>query len=229
MGTTHRTGTCMPRAQWPGMWQPTTHGVADAGPSAGTVQTRSTSSPDLTTIRTPATPGGTRDHGRRPRGRSRRRRLGHLPGVLDRRVADDRLVDLEAAVDDVEEDRLARDEVDRIGQEGVVLGDDVDRARSGRGARHDRRRRRGGAPSRRPRGRSRAPVRPRRNDGRHAAREHDEGHGAKSMTRRTGRGAASLMPALVQRFRLANQLPLVNVAAVLDPAVRSSRSTWPRV
>ena len=57
-----------------------------------------------------------------------RRRLGGLPGVLDRAVADDDLVDLEPAVDDVEQHGLARDEVEDRRQERVVLGDEVDLA-----------------------------------------------------------------------------------------------------
>jgi hypothetical protein len=38
-------------------------------------------------------------------------------------------VDLEAAVDDVEEHGLTRDEIEGVGEERVVLGDDVDLAR----------------------------------------------------------------------------------------------------
>src|SRR5687767_928194 len=43
------------------------------------------------------------DDGRRPGRRPRDGRLGTFPGILDGRVADDRLMDLETAVDDVQE------------------------------------------------------------------------------------------------------------------------------
>src|SRR5690242_9977824 len=68
-GPTQWTGTCMPRAQWPGMWQPTTHGRPVVADPAGTVQLRSTRSPDLTTTRIPLTPGGTLTTGVGPGGR----------------------------------------------------------------------------------------------------------------------------------------------------------------
>ena len=89
------------------MWQPTVQ-APPAGVPAGTVQTRSTRSPEWTTIRIPATSGGTLTTGVGPGGAPAVGSLGDLPGVLDRRVADDRLVDLETAVDDVEQDRFAR-------------------------------------------------------------------------------------------------------------------------
>ena len=143
-------------------------------------------------MRSPATSGGTRHHGRRAGRAADRGGLRHLPGVLDGAVADDRLVDLEAAVDDVEQDRLARDEVERVRQERVVLGDDVDLARRRGSAGHDRRGRR-----RRPgitgRDGQRSPganamamaAGARRADPR---RRSDGGeHGAKSMTRRPER------------------------------------------
>ena len=41
-------------------------------------------------------------------------------------------MDHEPAVDDVQEDRLARDQVDRVGHERVVAGDQVDLARARR-------------------------------------------------------------------------------------------------
>ena len=80
-------------------------------------------------MRSPRDVGRHAHDGRRAGRRADGRRLGDLPGVLDRRVADDRLVDLEAAVDDVQQDGLAGHEVERVGQERVVLGDEVDLAR----------------------------------------------------------------------------------------------------
>src|SRR5262245_14355489 len=65
---TQRTGICMPRDQWPGMWQPTTHGRGSASPT-GTVQLTSTRSPDRTTTRRPDTSGGTLTSGVGPGGR----------------------------------------------------------------------------------------------------------------------------------------------------------------
>src|SRR6266542_27511 len=50
-----RTGTVIPLAQWPGMWQPTTMLPA----FGGTTQVASARSPDRTTRRSPATSGGT--------------------------------------------------------------------------------------------------------------------------------------------------------------------------
>ena len=48
---TNRTGTTMPFAQWPGMWQPTNQPDAAVAASDGTVQVTSTRSPEPTTIR----------------------------------------------------------------------------------------------------------------------------------------------------------------------------------
>ena len=101
----------------------------------GTVHTTSTRSPDVTTIRKPAVSGRDADHRRRSGRRPVRPGLGDRPGVLDRRVADDRLVGRQAAVDDVEQDRLAGHQVEDVGQERVVLRDEVDLARRVRGAR----------------------------------------------------------------------------------------------
>ena len=56
-------------------------------------------------MRMPATSGGTLTSGRRTGRGADGRRLGDLPRVLDGGVADDGLVDLQAAVDDVEERR----------------------------------------------------------------------------------------------------------------------------
>ena len=180
---THRIGTCMPRAQWPGMWQPTTHPPASAGagcrdrpddvdPLAG-----GDDDPQARHVRRDA------DDRRRPGRSPGRGRLGELPGVLDRGVADDRLVDLEAAVDDVEQDRLAGDQVERVGQERVVLGDDVDlarrrRARRARSAAWRRERRPSIAAGRR--------ARPGRWQTRRIARGEGD-HARKSMTHRTER------------------------------------------
>ena len=111
------------------MWQPTSHG-ARVGAAAGTVQTRSTRSPGADDDPDAGHVGRDADDRRRAGRSADRRRLGGLPGVLDRGVADDRLVDLEPAVDDVEQDGLAGREVERVGQERVVLGDDVDLARA---------------------------------------------------------------------------------------------------
>ena len=134
----------MPFAQWPGMWQPRRSFETSAA-AAGTVQMTSTRWPDGTTTRMPDTSGGTLTTGVGPGGGIDRRELRGLPGVLDGLVADDQLVDLEPAVDDVEEDGLAGDDVDRIGQEDPVLQDDVDLARRDRRPGHDRRGRRRGA------------------------------------------------------------------------------------
>ena len=68
-------------------------------------------------MRRPATSGGTVTTGVGPGRRVGGRGFGGLPRRLDRGVADDRLVDLEAAIDHVEQDGLARDEVERVGQE----------------------------------------------------------------------------------------------------------------
>ena len=117
----------IPRAQWPGMWQPTSQ--AAAGVTAGTVQTTSTRSPERTTIRRPADVGRhAHDRGRAGRGADGGR-LGDFPGVLDASVADDRLVDLETAVDDMQQHGLAGRQVEGVGEERVVLGDQVDLAR----------------------------------------------------------------------------------------------------
>ena len=60
----------------------------------------------------------------------------------DRLVADDGLVGGEPTVDDMEQDGLARDQVQHVGQERVVLRDEVDLARRVGRAREDRWRRR---------------------------------------------------------------------------------------
>ena len=129
----------MPLARWPGMWHSTVQadgsGLALAlgsgsvvGTSAGTCHSRSTRWPEGTTTRTPPSVGRDADDGRRTRRRPVERRLRGLPRVLDRAVADDDLVDVEPAVDDVEHHRLAGDEVQDRRHERVVLGDEVDLA-----------------------------------------------------------------------------------------------------
>ena len=96
----------------------------------------STRWPDPTTIRSPPTDGSTLTRGVGPgAGPTDGRGLGRLPGVLDRVVADDRLVDVEPAVDDVEQHGLAGDDVDDRRLERPVAGDDVDLARRGRRSR----------------------------------------------------------------------------------------------
>ena len=90
-------------------------------------------------MRRPATSGGTRTTGVGPGGAAGGRGLGCLPCILDGRIPEDRLVDLQAAIDDVQEHGLAGRKVHRVGEERVVLGDDVDLARRCRRARRDRR------------------------------------------------------------------------------------------
>ena len=90
------------------MWQPTTHGVALDGASAGTVHDDVDPLAGGDDDAQPGDVGRHRHDRRRARRVVGRGRLRDLPGVLDRGVADDRLVDLEAAVDDVEQDGLAR-------------------------------------------------------------------------------------------------------------------------
>ena len=126
------------------MWQPTIQPLTSgrSRTSPGTVHARSTRSPERTTTRSPETSGGTLTAGVGPGGAADGGRLGVLPGVLDGCVADDRLVDLEPAVDDVEEHGLARDQVEGRRLERVVLGDDVDLTRR-LGVPADRRRRDG--------------------------------------------------------------------------------------
>ena len=104
----------MPFAQCPGMWQPTIQ--AAAGVSAGTVQTRSTRSPERTTIRTPATSGGTLTTGVGPGGAPTVAASATSQASWTRGVADDGLVDLETAVDDVEQHGLAGHEVEGVGR-----------------------------------------------------------------------------------------------------------------
>src|SRR6185369_17636 len=109
-----------------------------------------------------------------------------LPRVLGGGIADDRLMNLEATVDDVEEDGLAGRQVKGSRQERVVLGDQVDLARGTGGAGHDRRRR------------GRCAGLAGGGDDRRETEVYDETahstgrHGAKSMTRRTERGPALL-------------------------------------
>ena len=123
-------GTTMPFAQWPGMWQPTTR--PPAGVADGTVQIMSTRWPDADDDPDPADRRVDADPRRRTRAARSRRRLGGLPRVLGRLVADDRLVDVEPAVDDVEEDSLARRRRRRRSAgTSQSLGDDVDLARRG--------------------------------------------------------------------------------------------------
>ena len=121
------------------MWHSTVHadgsGLALAlgsgnavGTSAGTCQSRSTRWPEGTTTRTPASVGRDAHDGRRTGRCPVQRCFGDLPGVLDRTVADDDLVDVEPAVDDVEHHGLARDEVQDRRHVRVVLGDEVDLA-----------------------------------------------------------------------------------------------------
>ena len=114
----------IPRAQWPGMWQPTSQ--AAAGVTAGTVQTTSTRSPERTTIRRPATSGGTLTTGVGPGGAPTVAASATSQASWTRGVADDRLVDLETAVDDVQQHGLAGRQVEGVGEERVVLGDQVD-------------------------------------------------------------------------------------------------------
>ena len=103
-------------------------GGVPPGSPVGTVQVTSTRSPDSTTMRRPETSGGTLTTGVGPGGAPADRGLGAFPRVLDRLGADDRLVDIEAAVDDVQQHGLAGHEVEGRGQELVVLGDEVDLA-----------------------------------------------------------------------------------------------------
>src|SRR5450756_1380766 len=63
------------------------------------------------------------------RRRIRRGLLGRGPGVLDRLRPDDQLVGVEAAVDDVEADRLAGNQVHDRWHEHVILQDHVHLAR----------------------------------------------------------------------------------------------------
>ena len=129
----------MPFAQWPGMWQPITRAASPVA-TRGTVHTTSTRWPDATTTRRPASSGGTLTSGRRAGRMTDRRSLRCLPRILDRGVPDHDLMDLEAAIDEVEQDGFARYQVDRIGQEFPVLGDDVHLARGRRIAGRYRRR-----------------------------------------------------------------------------------------
>ena len=97
----------MPRAQWPGMWQPTSHGVGARRRLGRDRPDDVHRSPELDDDPQPGDLGRDGDDRRRAGRVPGRRRLGDLPGVLDGRVADDRLVDLQTAVDDVEQDGLA--------------------------------------------------------------------------------------------------------------------------
>ena len=135
VGPTNRTGMCMPFSQWPAMWQPTTSG-SDV---SGTVQVTSRRWPDATTIRSPAMLRRHADRGRRAGWRIGGRGLGDLPCVLHRRVADDRLVDVQATVDHVQVHRLAGHDVEDRRVEHVVAGDEVHVARRVARARDDRR------------------------------------------------------------------------------------------
>ena len=144
--STNRTGTTIPFSQWPGMWQPDE-------PAARRRRRVGGHGPDDVD----ALPGPGDDAGRRPSPRARRRwasgpgggsacgGLGGLPRDLVREVADDRLVDHEAAVDHVEHDGLARHEVDDRRDVRVVARDDVDLARVRARAGRDRRGRGGRA------------------------------------------------------------------------------------
>ena len=107
--------------------------------STGTVQVTSTRSPDWTTTRRPgdvrtarSPPASARAAPRPSPPRPAPRRPG--PSV----VADHRFVDDEAAIDDVEQDRLAGDEIQHVGDERVVAGDQVDLARGLGRPGHDR-------------------------------------------------------------------------------------------
>ncbi len=97
------------------MWHPTVqsvgaagvgdvvgHGPADIDELAG-----SDDDPQTGDLRRDA------DDRRGPGRAADRRRLGLLPGRLDLAIADDGLVDLEPAVDDVQKHGLARDQVER--------------------------------------------------------------------------------------------------------------------
>ena len=119
------------------MWQATTNGASPAT-SAGTVQTTSTRSPDATTTPEPPDAGRDADQRRRSRWRTGRRLLRHLPDILHGAVADDGLVHRQPAVDQVQEDGLPGRQIQRIGQERIVLGDQIDLARGSRVARDDR-------------------------------------------------------------------------------------------
>ncbi len=66
--STHRTGTTIPFAQWPGMWHPTRKAATGDAVVPGTVQRTSTRWPDVTTTRSPATAGGTLTTGVGPGG-----------------------------------------------------------------------------------------------------------------------------------------------------------------
>jgi len=67
-GPTKRTGTTIPSAQWPGMWQPTNQPPSSAAAAAGTVHMTSIRSPERTTIRRPASPAATDTAGVGPGG-----------------------------------------------------------------------------------------------------------------------------------------------------------------
>ena len=99
----------------------------------------STRSPEATTIRRPARSGGTETCGVGPGGapRSRPRRPPRRPAPAG---SDDRLMDDEPAVDDVQQDGLARHEIDDGRLERVVAGDDDDRREVVGRARRDPRR-----------------------------------------------------------------------------------------
>ena len=127
-------GCGIPYAQWPGMWQPTTRRRRPRRRD-GTVQTHVHALARAHDDARARRPRAARSRAASARAGADGRGLGRLPGVLDRRVADDRLVGLEATVDDVEQDRLAGHEVERGGQERVVLRDQVDLARRRRACR----------------------------------------------------------------------------------------------
>ena len=139
------------------------------GPRAG---------PSSTTMRMPGHVGRHADDRGRAGWGAGRRGLGGLPGVLHAGIADDRLVDVETAVDDVEEDRLAGDQVERVRQERVVLGDEVDLAR--RVGRRRRRRAAWPAPGRPRRRPARSPTRQAAGEGPRRRPDDGRAHGRES-------------------------------------------------
>jgi hypothetical protein len=78
------------------------------------------------------------DKRRRSRRRTGNSRLGGFPGVLDGRIADHGLMDDQTGVDDVQEDHLARNELEGRRDVRVVPSDQVDLAGTGLSARDQR-------------------------------------------------------------------------------------------
>ena len=225
------------------MWHSTVYGPVPGRRRPGRSRRRPRAGRRSTTTRRPASPGGTLTTGVGPGGASSDPGLRGRPGGLRRRVADDRLVGVEAAVDDVEQDRLARDEVEHVRQERVVLRDEVDLARlrrrtrrrrvvwpaaaaasqaatPGHGGDQERRRR---EEARRGRTGSAGWARTEDSHGaRHVlARSLDMRPGASGTVRRPGPGARDPVPCPVSRSRLA--IPTDSREPAVDPSARSDR------